>query len=66
MKILPLVFLSLLAGGCASDQQRQEDVIQKDEDIQMQEEEMSRTGASDDIGPGYREGTTSTSPYQAD
>lgn len=65
MKILPIVLLSIFAASCTSDQQNEEDVIQREEEIQMQEEEMNRTGSSDDIGPGYNTGTTS-SPYAED
>lgn len=54
MKILPLILLSLLAFACTSDQQNEEEVIQRQEDIQMQEEELQRTGAA---------GDESTDPY---
>ncbi len=61
MKILPLFLLTFFAIGCASDKKYE------DKEIQMQEEqeELNRTGHSDDIGPGFDHGTTS-SPHVAD
>ena len=46
--------LLLLAIGCASEQgiERQEEVIQN--------EEQSRTSQSDEMGPGFIHGTTSS------
>jgi hypothetical protein len=61
MKILPFILLSLIAVGCTSDQQNDQNMIQREEDIQMQEEELQRTGAAD-----YQEDSTATSPYSVD
>lgn len=49
-KLLVLIFV---LAGCASKQDYREDK-------QMQEEEINRTSESDDIGPGYNYGTTSS------
>lgn len=46
MKTLMSFILVMFAAGCAFDQQREEDI-----DMQMQEEEMLRTGSSDENGP---------------
>ncbi len=59
MKIFPLVLLTFFAIGCASDKKYD------DKEIQMQEEELNRTGHSDDTGPGFNHGSTS-SPHVDD
>lgn len=66
MKFLPIALLSLFVASCASDQRSNKDGIQREEDKQMQEEEINRTGASDNFGPGFSQGPTPPSPYTFD
>lgn len=53
MKMLSLALLSLLAISCSSGEKNDVEDIQREEEIQMQEEERSRTGASEEMSPGY-------------
>ncbi|MES2525470.1 MAG: hypothetical protein V4598_00220 [Bdellovibrionota bacterium] len=51
-----LLIALLVISACAS----KNEVREEQQEIQRQEEEVNRTGTSDEMGPGYDYGSTST------